>query len=68
MGAHLLILTGGFAEVIRLVYAIVRYYIRRSLPAQFPDRLFADKRDALVADDAIRLFADKGAVYALDCQ
>ncbi|MBQ6417081.1 MAG: hypothetical protein IJJ91_00225, partial [Synergistaceae bacterium] len=35
-------------------------------PAEFPDWLFADKRNALVRYDTLRLFAHESTVDALD--
>ena len=62
-------LAGNLPEVIRLIYALVRRHIHRSLPAVFPHGLRAHIGNAFVRDDAfIRLLAHKGAVDALHSQ
>ena len=63
------LLAGAFRKVVGLIYAVIRDNIHRRLPAKVSDRLLSDKGDALEGDDLlVRLFADKGAVYAPDCQ
>lgn len=68
MLADLLILASGFSIVIRLIYAVIGRNADRGLPAQFPDRLPAGKRDALVSDGIPRPLANEGSVDALDRQ
>ena len=64
----MLYLRTAFPIVIRLINAVIRNNINRGLPAEFPDRLSADKRNALVGDYAVIIFADKCTVDALNRQ
>ena len=61
-------LAGSFPVIVRLVNSVIRNNINRSFPAEFPDRLPAHERNALVGDYAVMLFADKCTVDALDRQ
>ena len=56
----------GFPIVICLVNAVIRNNVHGCLPAQIPDGLLTYKRDALVGNNAVFLFADEDPVLALD--
>jgi len=47
-------------------HILVFQVIQRPLPAQFPDGLLADKRNALVNNDILHLFADERTIDTLD--
>ena len=67
--ADIPLLAGTFGKIVCLVYTVIRDNIHRSLPTKVSYRLFPDKGDALEGDDLlVRLFADKGAIDALDSQ
>ena len=65
---QVLSLKGAFPIVVRLVHAVISSKIHWRFPAKIPHRLPAHKGNALIRNNILRLFADKGAVDAPDRQ
>jgi len=61
-----MLLDGGIAIVIGLIYPIVRCNINRGFPAQVADRLLTHKGNAFVGNDVLFLLTYEGAINTLD--